>query len=167
MSAYISEDGLYRYSLTRDVAPLTGEGTCTFVMLNPSTADAMQDDPTIRRCMGFAASWGFARLKVVNLYGYRATSPGELLDTDDPVGPDNDCTVAKVIGGSDLIVVAWGASAHPLPDRVERILGLIAAPHCVGLTSQGFPRHPLYVKGDAMPQPFGDVHPKAAWKAAA
>lgn len=167
-AAYLSEDGLYRYSLRRHVAPLTGHGTVTFVMLNPSTADAEQDDPTIRRCIGFARSWGFEWLKVVNLYAYRATDPVELwaLDPYPPyakqVGPDNDCIIAKVVGGSDLIVCAWGAG-NLSPNREGRVLDLIAAPHCLGLTANGSPRHPLYVRGDTDPIPFAHCPPEAAW----
>ena len=168
-SAFISDDGRYRYSLTRDVAPLTGEGTCTFVMLNPSTADAEQDDPTIRRCMGFTRSWGFARLKVVNLYAYRATDPRDLYAVDPylevQVGPENDCTIAKVVGGSDLVICAWGAGSRS-PNREGRVLDLIAAPHALGLTKDGSPRHPLYVRADAKPIPFAHCPSLAAWEVA-
>jgi hypothetical protein len=162
VSAHISPCGKYRYSLTRDVDPLDGDGTVTFVMLNPSTADAEQDDPTIRRCIGFARSWGFARLKVVNLYAYRATDPRDLYAYDgDRVGPENDCTIAKVIGGSDLAVCAWGANNANGRDR--RVLDLIAAPHALGLTNGGKPRHPLYVKADTYPMPFAHCPTEAAW----
>ena len=169
--AYISDDEKYRYSLTRIVAPLTGEGTCTFVMLNPSTADGEQDDPTIRRCIGFARAWGFERLKVVNLYAYRATDPRDLWAVDPyppyvtQIGPENDCTISKVIGGSDLVVCAWGAGSRS-PSREGQVLDLIGAPHCLGLTKYGAPRHPLYVKADALPQPFAHCHPVAAWSGA-
>ena len=126
--AYLSDDGRYRYSLTRHVAPLTGDGVCTFVMLNPSTADATHDDPTIRRCIGFARAWGFEWLKVVNLFAYRATDPRDLWAVDPyppyatQVGPENDCTIAKVVGGSDLVVCAWEPESEPRragarPDR--------------------------------------------------
>ncbi len=152
MSAYLSECRTYRYALTRDVAPLTGEGTVTFIGLNPSTADEEQDDPTIRRCVGFARSWGFARLKMLNLYAFRATDPNDLFAAEDMVGPDNDCTIAKVVGGSDLVVCAWGANGTP--PRTRQVLDLVAAPHCLGLTMHGAPRHPLYVKGDTQPLPF-------------
>ena len=171
-AAFLSDCGLYRYSLTREVAPLTGDGTVTFVMLNPSTADAEQDDPTIRRCIGFARDWGFARLKVVNLYAYRATNPTDLYAVDPyppyviQVGPENDCVISKVIGGSDLVICAWGANSRS-PNREGRVLDLIAAPHCLGLTKNGSPRHPLYVRADTRPQPFGDLHPNAVWRAAA
>jgi hypothetical protein len=151
MSAYISADGRYRYSLVRHVAPLTGEGTCTFVMLNPSTANAEQDDPTIRRCIGFAREWGYERLKVVNLYAFRATKPVDLWVADDPVGPENDCEISKSLGGSDLTIAAWGA--HARSDRLARFAEVFAGWrfYALGLTKDGAPRHPLYLRGDSQP----------------
>lgn len=165
MSAYLSEDRVYRYSLTRDIASLSGDGTVTFIGLNPSTADEMQDDPTIRRCIGFARRWGFARLKMLNLYAYRSTDPKGLRDPDDPVGPENLCTIAKVVGGSDLVICAWGACIAGQTWARDEVLPLIAAPHCLGLTRQGFPRHPLYVRADTEPQPFAHCPPQAIWRA--
>ena len=160
-SAYISEDGLYRYSLTRHLLPPldSGQGysmtTCTFVMLNPSTADAEQDDPTIRRCMGFARTWGFTRLKVVNLYAFRATKPSDLWLADDPVGPENDHVLSIEFGSSDLLIAAWGA--HAKPNRVAEILSWPVRPRlCLGSTKAGAPRHPLYLRRDAMPRPLAD-----------
>jgi hypothetical protein len=138
-SAFFSPCRTWRYSLTRDVAPLTGEGTCTFIGLNPSTADETQDDPTIRRCIDFARRWGFARLKMLNLFALRSTDPRGLLTADDPVGPENDCTISKVVGGSDLIICAWGV--FPPDGRVKAVLEFVAAPHCLGLTKpNGEPR---------------------------
>ena len=156
--AYISDDGLYRYSLTREVTPEEGYGTCTFVMLNPSTADAEQDDPTIRRCIGFARAWGFGRLKVVNLYAFRAIKPNDLWRADDPIGPENDHVLSLAFGGSDLLIAAWGA--HAKPDRVAEVLSWPIRPRlCVGVTKAGAPRHPLYLKGDLMPRPLrGESH---------
>lgn len=153
MGAVISEDGLYRYTLTRDIdAP--GKGTVTFVMLNPSTADAEKDDPTIRRCMGFARKWYYAQLKVVNLYAFRATNPRDLWLADDPVGPDNDHHISLVFGGSDLIIAAWGVS--PQPKRLAQFARFDSWRnfHALGLTNGGFPRHPLYVRKDVEPMPF-------------
>ena len=171
MSAYLSDDRVYRYSLTRDIAPLDGEGTVTFIGLNPSTADETADDPTIRRCIGFARRWGFARLKMLNLYAYRATDPRDLYAVDDyppyatQIGPENDCVIAKVVGGSDLVVCAWGAGSRS-PNREGQVLDLIAAPHCLGLTKEGQPRHPLYVRAETHPQPFAHCPPLGAWRAA-
>jgi hypothetical protein len=148
VSAYLSECGRYRYSLTRDVAPLTGEGTCTFVMLNPSSADAEKDDPTVRRCIRFARDWGYARLTVVNLYAFRATDPRALKTATDPVGPENDHVLSVVFGASDRIVAAWGC--HAAPERVAEVMGWPIRPRiCLGLTKDGAPRHPLYVRADA------------------
>lgn len=150
-SANISDDGLYRYSLTRHVltgdardhATEIGKETCTFVMLNPSTADAEQDDPTIRRCIGFARDWGYARLKVVNLYAYRATNPRDLWLADDPVGPENDHALALAFGMSDCLTAAWGA--HAKPERVAAVMAIPMAPrYALGLTKNGSPHHPLY-----------------------
>lgn len=157
--AYISEDGLYRYSLTRGIAdPHFGclddderGATVTFVGLNPSTADATQDDPTIRRCVRFAREWGFARLKVVNLYALRATDPKQLWLADDPVGPENDHVISLVFGGSDKIVAAWGATA---PDeRVSEFIETFGGWQmwALGLTQGGRPRHPLYMRADVVP----------------
>ena len=153
MSAYFSPCRTWRYSLTRDVAPLDGEGTCVFVGLNPSTADETQDDPTIRRCIGFARGWGFARLKMVNLYAFRATDPRGLREAEDPIGPENDHVLSVVFGGSDLTVAAWGV--HADPERVAAVMAWPLRPRvCLGLTKGGAPRHPLYVRADTDLAPF-------------
>ncbi len=80
--------GAYRYSLWREWD--SRRPIVAFVMLNPSTADAAKDDPTIRRCASFARSWGYGSLEVVNLFAYRASEPKRLRQTPDPIGPAND-----------------------------------------------------------------------------
>ena len=139
--ATFSADRRYRYRLWRrwdGARPVVA-----FVMLNPSTADARRDDPTIRRCIGFAKSWGFGGMEVVNLFAYRTTDPGELRRVTDPVGADNDRHIRRAIARADLVVLAWGART-----RSRRLLSL---PHarCLGLTRAGQPRHPLYLRRDA------------------
>lgn len=150
-SAVISPCGKYRYWLTRYLGGLTSKGHICFVMLNPSTADADLDDPTIRRCMGFARREGFDQLSVVNLYAFRATNPDDLigLTDDEAQGPDNWRWVYQAIEMADVVVAAWGASigrkGMPAPTdwaTPERLI------HCLGTTKDGHPRHPLYVKGD-------------------
>ena len=143
--AVFSDCGRYRYLLTRR----WGDGpAATFVMLNQSTADAATDDPTIRRCIGFAKSWDCGSLNVVNLFACRATNPRELLAATDPVGPRNDAFLHSYLPDG---VAAWGA--HKL--ATARARGVVRAfvrsspLWCLGVTKDGHPRHPLYVKTDA------------------
>jgi hypothetical protein len=143
-------DGPYRYTLWRlwDDRPHV-----VFIMLNPSTADAQADDPTIRRCMGFARLWGYGGICVVNLFAYRSTDPRALATVLDPVGPRNDEQIDSTIGGADLIVAAWGAHGTiGARSAVVRALVEKHRPlHHLGLTKNGSPRHPLYLRGDTQP----------------
>jgi hypothetical protein len=152
-TAEISECGLYRYHLGRSWdASLP---SLTFVMLNPSTADADIDDPTIRRCIGFAKREGCGSINVVNLFAYRATDPSALKDAADPVGPFNpkwlQWTLDAARQNHTTIVCAWGA--HPLAEApgdafINQGPANCAAVCHLGLTKGGHPRHPLYIKGD-------------------
>jgi len=150
MSAIISDCGQYRYQLNRAAHDrYTTCGPALFIMLNPSTADAALDDPTIRRCRGFAKSWDCAGIIVANLYALRATNPAELWVHADPVGPDNEMHLAALIREHDTIVCAWGANAKR--DRVAQVRKMFhrnSRPMCLGMTKAGAPRHPLYVRGD-------------------
>lgn len=142
----------YRYTLRRGPW-LNGEGTVLFVMLNPSTADALEDDPTIRRCVSFAQLWGYAWLTVANLYALRATDPRELLGHRDPVGPENNEAIRRLASSSTEVVVAWGATRHPEPSRARQVLEVVefyaGTARCLGQTKNLHPRHPLYVRRDA------------------
>lgn len=109
MSAKISDCGQYRYTLTRGDAP-----RLCFVMLNPSTADATLDDPTIRRCLGYAKREGCAGLEVLNLYALRATNPADLWKHHDPVGPDNDRELYWAASRYMRMVAAWGGKCKAL-----------------------------------------------------
>ena len=158
-SAILSPDGVYRYRLTRQWREADGYGRrAVFVMLNPSTADAENDDPTIRRCMDFANSWGCDGLMVVNLYAFRATDPKAMLKAPDPVGPDNDTWIQRSLSYARLyetpIVVAWGANAKL--DRVAQFTRLThgADWQCLGVTKDGQPRHPLYLRSEAELTPW-------------
>jgi hypothetical protein len=132
-------------------------------MLNPSTADATTDDPTIRRCIGFARREGMGRLVVVNLFAYRATKPENLrrVTRDVARGPLNvqhvDDAISEVGLYGGILIAAWGA-APPRPRiNVERLARTHRVPIvCLGHTSGGDPRHPLYVRGDAPLVPFQD-----------
>lgn len=157
-TANLSPDGVYRYRLGRRWAP--GGSRMAFVMLNPSTADADVDDPTIRRCIGFAKREGCSAIAVVNLYAFRATKPVRVAEADargvDIVGPENLLHLQTAVGSSDLVVAAWGGSIEKLPRRdwlvdyvVDLCVGLDRDLFALGHTAAGHPRHPLYVKGDA------------------
>lgn len=153
-SAVISDCGQYRYRLTR-----TWDDTlrpACFVMLNPSTADAGKDDPTIRRCVGFARSWGCGGIVVVNLFAFRATDPAELLKCPDPVGPDSwvwlESVAMEAVLQRSPVVAAWGVHGA-LRGRSREVADLfrrLGSPmSCLGVTKDGHPRHPLYVRADA------------------
>lgn len=151
--AELSPCGTYRYSLWR----AWGDGPrAVFVMLNPSTADAARDDPTIRRCIGFARAWGFNGLEVVNLFALRATNPEALYLHADPVGPENDDAIATACNGAGIVVAAWGVHGA-WKDRGQEIAQRIAygggvALHHLGLTKGGHPRHPLYLASATQPE---------------
>lgn len=147
-TAIISDCGTYRYELTRRWA--VGGPILTFVMLNPSTADAETDDPTIRKCIGFGKAWGYSGIRVVNLYALRSKSPVDLWKASDPVGPDNDRHLAlAAMDRGGTIIAAWGKNAKP--DRIMRALELFPYLHCLRLTNDGKPYHPLYIPYSAVP----------------
>ena len=125
-----------------------------FVMLNPSQADALIDDPTIKLCMAFTRAWGYSALSVRNLFAWRATYPRELQLAEDPVGPAGDVELAAA-KTADLVVAAWGAGGE-LMGRDQRAFELLAGVplHCLKVTKHGHPQHPLYVRGDITPQLF-------------
>ena len=122
-------------------------------MLNPSTADAELDDPTIRRCMGFARDWDYGGIRVCNLYAYRATKPDDLKGVLDPVGPRNDSAILSAVADAGRIIAAWGAWPGPFEVRTHRVQDLLRGRHveALGLTKSGAPRHPLYMAKDAEP----------------
>lgn len=160
--ALFSPCGVYRYRLTRQIDghSVQSARTATFIMLNPSTADADQDDPTIRRCISFARSWGCPRLIVANIFAIRATDPKVMLAHNQPVGPYNNVNIiaAAEQAKGGFVVCAWGAhGAHR--GRSAEVLAMLDAigsrPMCLGTTASGQPRHPLYVKGSTELQRFG------------
>lgn len=145
--AGMSADRRYRYWLSRT---WSAERPVTFVMLNPSTADANVDDPTIRRCVGFAKRWRYGGLRVVNLYAYRATRPATLFRADDPVGPDNDDHLKSAFADSNLVVAAWGG--HAVVERVRQVLSFAPVLTALAVTRSGQPAHPLYLPATATPK---------------
>lgn len=143
----VSECQKYRYMLSDTVG--RGCGRLLWIMLNPSTADATTNDPTIRRVIDFTERWGYREWAVCNLYAYRATDPSELkrLTPAERFGPQNAFWLHSEIGIASSIVVAWGGKRiDPVPS-----LTYDAAVHCLGLTKSGEPLHPLYLRKSTLP----------------
>lgn len=153
-SALFSPCRTWRYRLLREWEG--GAGTAFWLMLNPSTADAVRVDPTVRRAVAFSMRWGRARTLVGNVFALRATSPGHLYTHEDPVGPGNDAHLSAMAEESDIVVLAWGN--HALHGGRARRIAQLMLPHaekCVLLstTKSGMPGHPLYIAGSARPRP--------------
>lgn len=153
-SAEVSECGRYRWWLRRSWHRGGNGKVACFLMLNPSTADANIDDPTIRRCVTFTRAWGYSTLSVRNLFPFRATEPRELLGAQAPTGGNRGNAELLAARTADLVVVAWGAWV-PF-DRDREALAMLAGTPllCLGRTKEGKPRHPLYLRGDAQPIPY-------------
>jgi hypothetical protein len=148
--AQFSDDHVYRYALWRRWGH--GPQVC-FIMLNPSIADATANDPTITRCIGFAQSQGFDQLIVGNLFALISTDPKQLKKAVDPVGPDNDRWLKKMVDESDLVIAAWGVHGS-IRGRDKAVRAMIPNLYVLNLTTHGQPRHPLYLKGDLCPKPW-------------
>lgn len=155
-SAVLSPCARYRYLLRRQLRPV-GTEVCLFVMVNPSTADAAVDDPTIRRCAGFARAWGFDWLHVVNLFAWRATDPRALRAAHDPVGPENDAYLQAEVAQADMVVCAWGRHGDYLGRRqaVREALARRQV-HVLGQNADGSPKHPLYMPAASRPTVLQD-----------
>jgi len=151
-SATFDTTRTYRYRLTRTWDP---DGPrVNFLMLNPSTADAFELDPTVRRCVGFARTWGFGSLEVTNIFAFRATDPTVLIAQPEPVGADNDRAIVDAARMADRVVAAWGVRGRHRgrADDVATLLSDIGiSPVVLHLTKHGHPAHPLYIAGDTVP----------------
>lgn len=158
-NARFSRCRTYRYSLSRGWEG--GNGQVLFVGLNPSTADHRKDDPTIRRCVGFAKSWGYAGMEIVNLFAFRATYPSDLKKAPDPIGPRNDHWIRQAIAESELVIACWGVDGNFL-GRDAEFLQKQSKLHCIKWNSSATPAHPLYLPKDLQPIPIpSDTHSKA------
>jgi len=156
----------YRYALTRSWDATKPD--LLVVMLNPSTADAVNDDPTIRRVRGFAESWGYGGARIMNLFALRATCPSFIRYDEDPVGPQNNghlrAALQAAVSASQPVLAAWGTHGW-LWQRQFAVVHLVDGVQwiCLGKTKCGSPKHPLYVAAATQPQPFGPfAKPRAA-----
>lgn len=150
-SALFSEDKIYRYRLTRALAP--NGPTVLFGLQNPSKATAFESDNTITRCIGFSKRLGAGRMVVVNMGAFMATYPKDFLKAQDPIGPMNREILAEAGKEADIAIAAWGAlsKAHKALFRLS--IGAFKKNarnlKCFGKTEKGDPRHPLYLPADA------------------
>jgi hypothetical protein len=156
VSAVISECGRYRYRLERELGPISiPEITAAVIMVNPSTADAEQDDATIRKLKGFGERNGWSRFIVGNLFAYRATDVAELARVQDPVGIETDIHLCEMLSEANFLLVAWGKIdkvPRDLRDRWRDIVEFAAwaklEPMCLGVNSDGHPAHPVMLGYD-------------------
>ena len=149
--AYFSEDRTYRYLLGRRISD--SERRLLFIMLNPGTADETHNDPTIRRCIGFADQWNFGLLEVANLFAFRTSYVAELRRADEPIGPKNDEWIRHALDSADRVVLAWGnhGSYKERSHLVRKMALAHARPYHLGLNKTGEPKHPLYLPKSTAP----------------
>ena len=150
-STIFSNDREYRYYLSRNINYdlfIDHQNPAIFVMLNPSTADEVKNDPTITRCLNFARQWGNSKVIILNLYAYRATDPEIMKSHPEPVGKFNNLIIDKVLKLATDVVCAWGnhADYHRVKEFIEMAQKHKVNLWCLGINKNGSPKHPLYIK---------------------
>lgn len=157
-----SPDRLYRYTLWRDwFEDLFDHGAYAgppvpfvqFIGLNPSTADEVKDDNTIRCCRNYAKKWSFKAMCMTNLFAFRATDPRDMKKAIEPIGPDNDKWLLAISGEADLIVAVWGTHGKH-HGRTDKVLKCLRNVHCLARNSDGSPHHPFYLPANLKPIPL-------------
>lgn len=153
--AQFSDCRKYRYALWRT---WDEDSHVLFIGLNPSTADENKDDPTIRRCVGFAKQWGFGGIYMLNLFAYRATNPKELFKAESPIGAENDNYLKMYFDKAGLHIACWGVWGEFM-NRGDEVISLLGKDNlkCLGLTKTDLPKHPLYLKRGTEPRYFCGV----------
>jgi hypothetical protein len=159
-AAIFDESETYRYSLDR-IRDIKGP-LLACIGLNPSTATESDDDPTIRRCVGYARAWGFGGIAMLNLFAFRATDPRTMKAASDPIGPCNDRVLEHYASRVSLILAAWGAHGSYM-GRGEAVRSQMESSgklYALRLTSSGHPGHPLYLPKALIPRKYlgGKLH---------
>lgn len=149
--AAFSPCGRYRYNLYRIWD--TSKPKVMFIGLNPSTADAVQNDPTVTRCIRYAQSWGYGGMHMMNLFAFRATDPNVMKAEPEPVGSDTDKWLLKIERESTLTLVAWGNHGAHL-SRAAHVCALLSELHCLKKNKNGYPAHPLYLRAKLQPTSY-------------
>ncbi len=154
-TAIYSDCESYRYSLSRVWKP--SDKMVMFVMLNPSTASEVHNDPTVERCERRARTLGFGGFRVTNIFAWRATDPRDMRAADDPIGPQNDAMLLEGANWADKIIAAWGVHGAHM-DRgkaVSIMLSQTSKPlFHLSLSKAGHPKHPLYLPYVQQPIPW-------------
>ncbi|SLN36002.1 DUF1643 domain-containing protein [Pseudooctadecabacter jejudonensis] len=156
-TAIYSDCERYRYALTRVWD--TGGTKVHFVMLNPSTATEVQNDPTVERCERRARALGHGAFRVTNIFAWRDTDPRDMRQAADPIGPDNDAAILEAVNWAHTTICAWGAHGDHMNRglAVKTMLRHTGAPlFHLGLTKAGHPKHPLYIAYSQTPAPWVD-----------
>lgn len=152
-TAKISECNNYRYDLFRvwdETKPYL-----MFIGLNPSTADHEMDDPTIKKCIGFAEKLNFGGICMCNLFAFRATNPNDMMSSQSPIGIDNDLYVTMHAEKAGMVIAAWGNTGYYL-HRDKEVLALLSNVDvfALNINKSGQPQHPLYICSDSEPKPY-------------
>ena len=154
-SAIFSNCRKWRYELWRRWNMSVPGNYMMVVGLNPSTADEYVNDPTVRRCIGHAMRLGYDGLCMTNLFAFRATDPRDMKAFAEPVGQWNDEALLRLAKGDGIVIGAWGIHGSHM-DRDKKAVALLSSNgvpiYCFGKTKEGHPRHPLYLRGDVMPE---------------
>ncbi len=151
-SAVYSPCELYRYSLTRTWDAMGAR--VNFLMLNPSTATEVQNDPTVERCERRARALGFGSFRVTNIFAFRATDPQVMRDAYDPIGPENDTAILEAVHWAGRVICAWGIHGAHLqrgPEVFHMLKNREVPLFHLGLSKAGHPRHPLYISYSVKP----------------
>jgi len=143
----------WRYDLWRKWG--SDDDYCSWILLNPSTANESENDPTIRRCITFSKAWGYSGLHILNVFGFRATDPSDMKKANEPIGTDNNKTILKIAKGASRVVCGWGDHGQ-YKGRAEDVVRMLSKHEIrlsyLDLNKSGEPRHPLYIKGDTHPK---------------
>lgn len=156
-AVFAGERGEYRLRLSREWDQT--KPCVMFVMMNPSVADALIDDRTIDKCWRiYASRWGYGKMLIGNVFSYRCTDQKRLLETKDPIGPDNDRHLLEMASEASLIVMAYGTPHKSLQHRGPKVAKLLRDHgyklHVLKLSKFGVPVHPLYLPEDLVPIPW-------------
>lgn len=152
-TANYSDCERYRYDLTR-IWDTEGQRVA-FVMLNPSTATEVQNDPTVERCERRARTLEYGAFRVCNIFAWRDTDPKKMRKAKDPVGPHNDHAITDACNWADCVVCAWGTHGEHLQrgPQVEVLMRATGKPlYHLGLSKAGHPKHPLYISYTQQPE---------------